>query len=60
MVIIVPDEIDGLDHVIENLVPIDTAGVLEVDLVEVDLYLPRFTVESSFDFNGLLQKVMIE
>ena len=58
MLIIVPDEINGLSKIEENLHKVDVNTLLNSGFErEVFLYLPKFKVESTIPLNEPLKKV---
>lgn len=59
MFIILPNEINGLLNVESNLYKIDF-GRLRGYKSSVDLYLPKFKIESKFDLKEILEKVIIK
>lgn len=57
MIIILPNEIDGLAQVEENLKGKNLGDVLNGDKIEVTLLLPKFKIESSIDLSQSLTKL---
>lgn len=60
MVLVVPDEIEGLSDIEKNLDKIDLDYQNQFGRgfkTEVNLYLPRFKIESTIDLNEILQEV---
>jgi len=61
MVLVLPDEIDGLSGVLDKL----TSGVVSLESIqyfnpEVRLWLPKFKIEDTHDLKAVYQKVCIE
>lgn len=60
MLIVVPKEIDGLDRVEKNLEKINIDyEELKYAPEKVQLYLPKFKVETTIDLNSHLSEVAI-
>ncbi|XP_061937508.1 antitrypsin isoform X2 [Apis cerana] len=58
MIIILPNEIDGLSEVEKKLQNIRLSDILNQGYEqEIQLYLPKFKVESEIHFNSILQKM---
>lgn len=58
MIIILPNEIDGLTEVEKKLPNIKLSDILNQGYEqEIQLYLPKFKVESEIHLNSVLQKV---
>lgn len=58
MIIILPNEIDGLFEVEKKLQNIKLSDILNQGYEqEIQLYLPKFKVESEIHLNNVLQKV---
>lgn len=59
MVIIVPDEVDGLGQVLDNLESFNSTRLAKSAYSrDVQLYLPKFKIESTIDLKEPLQKVI--
>lgn len=60
MVIVVPDEVDGLGQIIKNLESFNSARLESSRRCrKVKLYLPKFKIESEIDLKEPLRKVKI-
>ena len=60
MIIILPNEIDGLSDVEKKLQNTSLTNILsQGDKEEVELWLPKFKVESMLELNDVLQEVCI-
>ena len=58
MIIVLPNTIDGLIEVEENLENISIKELRKVSsLVPLRLFLPRFKIESTIELNDVLSKV---
>lgn len=58
MIIILPNEIDGLSEVEKKLQNIRLSDILNQGYEqEIQLYLPKFKVESEIHLNNVLKKV---
>ncbi|XP_014205333.1 antichymotrypsin-2 isoform X3 [Copidosoma floridanum] len=58
MVIIVPDEVDGLSKVEQNLEAFNYNRLTTIGFKrEVELYMPKFKVESTLDLKAVLEKM---
>lgn len=58
MIIILPNEVNGLKQVQNNLHRLDLEKTLRYrQPVEVELYLPKFRIESTMDLQEALEKV---
>ena len=58
MIIILPDEIDGLIEVEKNLENISIDKLKEIARsVPLSLFLPKFKIESTIELNGPLSRV---
>lgn len=60
MLIILPDEVTGLDYILSNIRQFDEAKIKEASKeAYVKLYLPKFKVASdTFILNGYLRQVI--
>lgn len=58
MLIVLPNEIDGLEKVEKSLETLSLKSLRRNRfLKEVDLYLPKFRVESTIELNNVLEEV---
>ena len=58
MIIVLPDEIDGLIEVEKNLENISIEELRKMSsLVSLLLFLPRFKIESTIELNDVLSRV---
>lgn len=58
MVILLPSQIDGIGQMEEQLSPAFLSGVLgQMSPVNVNIFLPKFTLESYFDLGGTLAEL---
>jgi serine protease inhibitor len=58
MVILLPKQVDGYGQLEEQLSPDFLAGVLaSMKMQSVDIFLPRFTLQSDFDLSNALSKM---
>lgn len=61
IVIIVPTEINGLGKVIENLESFNSTRLAESGMTEnIDIFLPKFKIESDIDLREPLQNVRLK
>jgi uncharacterized membrane protein len=60
MIVIIPNEIDGLQNIIENLNSFNRTRLLNSgSLQDMHVYLPKFTIQSAVDLKMPLEQVLI-
>lgn len=58
MIVILPDEIDGLDEVVRQLETINIRDIRRKGFMQyVELNLPRFKIDTTISLKSVLQKV---
>lgn len=60
MILIVPEDVDGLPHVEETIVNLDIIEELSnLYTATVNVFVPKFKVEKTMDLNDILQSVSL-
>jgi serine protease inhibitor len=58
MVILLPSQIDGYEQLEQQLSPAFLSGVLaQMSMIPIEIFLPRFTLESSFNLSDTLTEM---